>query len=385
MNSPSLPVSCWAKWYLTVFACLAFSLHAVSQPGKVSFHGMLTTWGIYNVRDQTHFNAGIRYIPSFYAMRKAGQNIKCDLEASIKLDYAFNTNFKDTAYHRLSLAPYRFWGRISGDRFEVRMGLQKINFGSASLIRPLMWFDQTDPRDPLKLTSGVWGLLMRYYTPENTNFWLWCLIGNNDERLWDLGKTRKNTPELGGRIQAPWLSGEVAASYHYRLADMRSVNIWHITPEHRFGFDGKWDAGVGLWVEGAWFYKPRFAGEYTHQRHVCIGVDYTFPAGKGIYCLAEQFVGSYSENFLSTIQTLPLTGLSVQIPFGLTGQAGTMLFIENNNGLVFSYLTLKTQVKSLIIHLIVFLNPENGILLKSSETGNLFSGKGLHALTAWYH
>jgi len=53
--------------------------------------------------------------------------------------------------------------------------LQKINFGSATLFRLLMWFDRIDPRDPLKLTDGVYGLLLRYYFHNNTNIWLWGL------------------------------------------------------------------------------------------------------------------------------------------------------------------------------------------------------------------
>ena len=68
--------------------------------------------------------------------------------------------------------------RYSSDQFELRLGLQKINFGSASMLRPLMWFDQMDPRDPLHLTDGVWGLLARYYFLNNANIWLWGLYGN---------------------------------------------------------------------------------------------------------------------------------------------------------------------------------------------------------------
>jgi len=56
------------------------------------------------------------------------------------------------------------WIRLSTKQFELRAGLQKINFGSATLLRPLMWFDKIDPRDPLQLTDGVYALLARYYS-----------------------------------------------------------------------------------------------------------------------------------------------------------------------------------------------------------------------------
>lgn len=68
--------------------------------------------------------------------------------------------------------PYRAWVRLSTNTFEARVGLRKINFGSATLFRSLMWFDRTDPRDPLRLTDGVSGLLLRDYAVNNTSLWL---------------------------------------------------------------------------------------------------------------------------------------------------------------------------------------------------------------------
>lgn len=62
---------------------------------------------------------------------------------------------------------FRFSGQLSGRVSELRLGLQKINFGSAQLFRPLMWFDKMDPRDPLQMTDGVWGALYRYYFRNN--------------------------------------------------------------------------------------------------------------------------------------------------------------------------------------------------------------------------
>ena len=66
------------------------------------------------------------------------------------------------------------------NKLHIEPGLQKINFGSATMLRPLMWFDQVDPRDPLQLTDGVWGVLGRYYFLNNANIWLWGLYGNKN-------------------------------------------------------------------------------------------------------------------------------------------------------------------------------------------------------------
>ena len=40
---------------------------------------------------------------------------------------------------------------------------QKMNFGSAIILRCLTWFNSIDPRDPLQATDGKTGPLLRYY------------------------------------------------------------------------------------------------------------------------------------------------------------------------------------------------------------------------------
>ena len=74
------------------------------------------------------------------------------------------------------LSPYRMWVKFSGDQFELRAGLQKVNFGSAQMFRPLMWFDRIDPRDPLQLTDGAgahfgsaWSANQRIYFTSRQN------------------------------------------------------------------------------------------------------------------------------------------------------------------------------------------------------------------------
>ena len=124
--------------------------------------------------------------------------------------------------------------KFSGDQFEVRAGLQKINFGSASMLRPLMWFDQIDPRDPLQLTDGVYVLLGRYYFLNNANIWVWALYGNDSRKGWEQIPSLKKVPEFGGRLQLPVSHGELGTTYHYRVADASSVpNLPHGTSQAR--------------------------------------------------------------------------------------------------------------------------------------------------------
>ena len=84
----------------------------------------------------------------------------------------------DSSQVDAAIKAYRLWGRYTGHQFEVRVGLQKIDFGSAMMLRPLQWFDEMDPRDPLNFTTGVYGALGRYYFLNNANIWGWILYGN---------------------------------------------------------------------------------------------------------------------------------------------------------------------------------------------------------------
>jgi len=82
-----------------------------------------------------------------------------DTELSVNIFGTAGLRHSTPSTHQGDLKPYRAWIRFSSDQLELRIGLQKLNFGSASILRPLMWFDQMDPRDPLQLTDGLWAFL----------------------------------------------------------------------------------------------------------------------------------------------------------------------------------------------------------------------------------
>ncbi|MCX6259407.1 MAG: hypothetical protein NTY95_01030 [Bacteroidia bacterium] len=170
-----------------------------SSADTISINGQLSLWANYNVNNPLPVITGGRYIPSIYYGIRTDGNKLIDLEASANLYGTFTFHPFDEASFDGGLKPYRLWTRYSSDQFELRLGLQKINFGSASILRPLMWFDQMDPRDPLHLTNGVWALLARYYFLNNANVWLWGLYGNYDPRAWEMIPTNKKIPEFGGR------------------------------------------------------------------------------------------------------------------------------------------------------------------------------------------
>src|SRR5947207_8559155 len=234
------------------FAALTTRM-AAAQP--VSVQGQVSTWFTLNDTSPSTPSAGVRYVPTLSLARQLPESRLIDGEISVNA-YGFG---ESPGWHDLDatgrLKPYRVWARFKTTRFEGRVGLQKINFGSALLLRPLRWFDSVDPRDPLQITDGVYGLLVREYLPRNFTVWAWGLYGNERLKGPELSPTRARTPEYRGRFQAPLFTGEIAVTTHHRRADLSKgfatagAGDDPLARESRYGLDGKWDGGIGLWVE----------------------------------------------------------------------------------------------------------------------------------------
>ncbi len=157
---------------------------------SLGFRGQAIGWTTLNPAEPFQAQAGLRYIPELSFSLPAG---KYTLDGEVSANMWLSGTFaNDTSAFDRDLAPYRMWVRFSGDQFELRAGLQKINFGSAQMFRPLMWFDYIDPRDPLQLTDGVYGLLARYFFLNNANIWLWGLYGNDKVKGWEIIPSKKN-------------------------------------------------------------------------------------------------------------------------------------------------------------------------------------------------
>ncbi|MDP3058727.1 MAG: hypothetical protein Q8N36_04655, partial [bacterium] len=310
-----------------------------------------------------------------------------DFEASLNV-YG-NTGFRpfDTLHADGNIKPYRAWMRYSTNQFELRLGLQKINFGSANMLRPLMWFDQVDPRDPLQLTDGVWGLLARYYFLNNANLWLWGLWGNTGSKTWEIGKTNQKFPELGGRFQNPVPRGEVAMSYHYRLADTRdfsdSTLIFTGIPENRFGVDGKWDLGVGLWLEAAWINKSKNVGFSTNQEIINMGVDYTFGIGNGLNVTFESLLFALDSKPFAFSRKIVFSGLAANYPLGLFDNLSGIVYFDWTNNAAYNFVTWRKQFGKFDLFLMTYWNPDKYNLPNQENSKVLYTGKGVQLMVVY--
>ncbi len=355
----------------------------------ISFKGQLSAWAHYNPGNKLTIQTGGRYIPQLNYGYHLSEEKLLDCEASVNIYGDIGLKPFDSSKFDGNVKPYRLWARYSTDQFEFRAGLQKINFGSATILRPLMWFDQIDPRDPLQLTDGVWGVLARYYFLNNANIWLWGLYGNNKMKGWETIKTKKHNPEFGGRIQSPVPHGEAAVSYHHRIADCSSlsdsIQQYTESPENRFGIDIKLDIIIGCWLEASWTHMSENTGMLTNQHIINLGVDYTFGLGNGLSVILEQLLVSYDEEAFKFQNTKTFSLMSLSYPIGLFDNLGSVVYFDWDNRRLYSFMNWQHQFNKFSIYLMGYINPEEYYIPTQGTDEILYAGYGVQLLVVFNH
>lgn len=354
---------------------------------SLRFQGQFSAWTNINPNNALPVLLGARYLPGANYSRRLSNHTLFDVEASVNLYGAVSTQPFTHFDHSGGITPYRAWARLSAAQWEIRLGLQKINFGSASLLRPLMWFDQIDPRDPLQITNGVWGLLGRYYFLNNANIWLWSLYGNRSARPWDIGTPSRHFPELGGRIQVPTPKGELGLSYHFRKANLEySTSPTKDIPEDRIGFDGRFDLGIGLWFEGAWIGKRQVLGFITNQEILNLGIDYTFGIGNGLHLVAEQLLYAGGAKAFDFEQHKSFSGLSLSYPLGISDNLSAIVYVDAKGKKAYNFLNWQHIFRRFSSYFMAYWNPKvYNLPQQGSISANNYAGAGLQIMFVFNH
>ncbi|MCK4751746.1 MAG: hypothetical protein KAT15_32040 [Bacteroidales bacterium] len=372
-----------------IWLFLSFTGTLVAQD-SLMFKGQLSAWALYNGGLDLPVYMGGRYIPQLNYEIMLQNDKLIDFEASANINGNFGFHPFDTLNADGKIAPYRIWGRYSSRQFEVRAGLQKINFGSANLLRPLMWFDEVDPRDPLNLTDGVWGVLARYYFLNNANIWLWGLYGDDKTKGWEVFPSKKNSIEYGGRVQVPLYTGEVAASYHHRTADANGVLPDSIIqgftyPENRFSVDAKIDLGVGLWVEAALIHQDLNFTELKYRSLLNAGMDYTFNLGNGLNMMTEVFGYLQGDQPLGSHEKTAFGLLSATYPINIIHNISAMVFYDFTNKDIYRFINWGIAYDKWSFYVMTYWNPENYNLYNLDYQTTLYSGWGIQLMAVFNH
>ncbi|WP_339676933.1 hypothetical protein [Cyclobacterium marinum] len=360
-----------------------------SNAQKTSFHGQASVVGSFSPKNDLPFFLGTRYIPEFRLTTKIDSVKNFDILASANLSSTILFSDFETSNTNFNLNPYRIWIRYSSKQFELRVGLQKIDFGSATILRPLQWFNQIDPRDPLQLTNGVYGIMGRYTFLNNANIRIWGLYGNEKARGFDVVPTNNSIPEFGGRIQHPVPKGELAFSYHHRSAN--TTTLGHVSalnkiPENRIGLDGKWDLGIGLWFEGVYIHKEKNVQNLTNQTLLNIGVDYTFPLGTGLNAVLEHMQVNFDEKQFSVSNGMHISAATFMYPISFFDNLSTVFYYDWASKNTSYFLNYSHQFQKLTGYLMAYYNPENTQTgIQQNELFNQFQGPGIRLMLVYNH
>ena len=383
----------WPKYAIVGASLFLAQIIWAQDSRKLSYTGQLSSLAQYSYADRHAYGINGRYLPQLNLEITTSKGL-FDLEASANLFGNVERNGGDW-FHRGKIRPYRVWMRYSNQHAELRLGLQKINFGSAQLLRPLMWFDSLDPRDPLQITEGVWGGLFRYYFKNNANLWLWILTGNEQRKGWEWTANRKRfSPEAGGRFQLPVPQGEAALTLHYRSSTWipygtNAPAAGIDTGEFRVGLDAKIDVGVGLCLESTYQRLVKDAGLLNNQLAINVGADYTFAIGNGIGVNVEHLFSAIGDKRLMKENRTNMTALMLTYPIGLSDMISFigMYGWEARKG--YSFLGWKRDYDKVSINLNAFWNSKSGQQTTYPPIGGTkvtpMEGVGIQFIFQWTH
>jgi len=361
---------------------------------SATLEGQAIGWTNFNFGNDFANQWGGRYIPELSLEYNQNKNWKIDGEFSANT-YFVKTYSDGNWLGDNDFKPYRLWLRFSNQQFEFRAGLQKINFGSANMLRPLMWFDRMDPRDPLGLTDGVNALLARYYFLNNANVWIWALYGNEDPRGWDTLPSNEKIPEMGGRIQIPLLTGEFGLTFHHRAIGGDSVRTGTGStlyfpeefPQTKIGLDGKWDIGPGILFEYAM--KSNSITEnnlYRYENQLTLGIDYTFGIGSGLTAMMEHFIWAGSrDEMINADDNFQFTALNMTYPMGIMDNLSAIFYYSWKDESWYRFINWSRQYDKISLYFMAYWNPDNFNIIPNMDSANLFSGKGLQIMFTYNH
>jgi hypothetical protein len=370
-------------------AFIIYTFSCFSQPADLK--GQLSAWSALKLEKPSQSAFGVRYIPEIVVNKKLNDKLQVDADISLNLYGTGTISTFDSIESDGRIKFYRLWIRLSSNQFEARLGLQKINFGPSRFVRPLMWFDQIDPRDPLQITDGVYGVLLRYYTLKNATFWVWGLYGNTDPKGWEFLSTRKKIPEFGGRVQLPVPAGEVGISYHHRIQDTLSsflsypANARRYFPENRIGIDGRWDIGIGLWFEGSVNHSNIDIPEFKYFKMATVGLDYTFDWGNGLGLVSEQLFFSNSEKVFDMSNSRFFSALSLNYPLSLIWNITGMIYYDWDQQDFYRFLNLTLTYDKWSFYMMGYWNPDKFLIYRSLDNYDLFTGTGIQVMAVFNH
>jgi hypothetical protein len=348
----------------------------------LQFSGQLSgAFDVYRTHGDRENQAGLVYIPAFETGNPISKDLSWDAELSVNGQVS---RASETSSNASSLDLYRLKLRLLTPESEIQAGLQMINFGPAQLLRSLRWFDRVDPRDPRSLSNGVYGLRYRYTALSNANYWAWCLLGNNEPKGLEILGSRRDIPEVGGRIQVPVPKGEMGAALHTRKVEGSAYALPDFG-EHRLGLDGRWDILAGLWFEAVIQKQESSRLPRPWMKMATLGMDYTFPAGNGVHVLLEHRVTVLSGHFREKEAGFDMSAFLASYPVGMMDHLTAIGTYSRDTSGYGQYLSWDRTYDHVVIRASLFSYPELETVFGSLEYVGTVRGDGAGLTVIFNH
>ena len=248
-------------------------------------------------------------------------------------------------------SPYRLWFRYSSDRIEARLGLQKISFGPAVILRSLSWFDTIDIKDPTGQTDAVEAFRLRIFPSNSIGLWLWSINNAQD------------TLSFGGRTELSINAGELGFTYH-RDQSALPQNIGqsplYISSAHqRIAFDYRYDGYVGFWIETAGILsKSQNNVDPNRFTLFTAGVDYTIPIGPGVLVMVENMNIREFSTVTDSSKTHNYTAFMASLPVNMLVQLMFVSQVDWDNNSVYNFLRCGITYDRFSVNLILSSSPK---------------------------
>ncbi len=343
--------------------------------------GEASCWALGALAESSDsWNIGARYIPALTAGAESGEG---DLIESYIYLNAFAAGSSIEDYDNYDLDLYRLLIRYATQRTEIRVGLQKISFGPAILLRSLMWFDSMDPRDPQSLTTGVWAVRMRYDALDNSSLWLWGIYPDGERKGLEMIPSEEGYPELGGRYLRPVPAGEMAVSLNARRAEDPGTRI--DTGEYRIGLEGKWDVEAGLWFEAVMQHQDADVIPMQWRKMLTLGLDYTFGIGNGLYTVIEHMGIFMSRGTWGSDDDYQTSAWMASYPIGVMDNISAIGYYSWEAEKYYQYAAWQRSWDDWILHISAFHYPETEASQGPFETVQPIMGTGGQILVIFNH
>ena len=333
---------------LVIYLCAS----AVTLAQSFSLKGQL--WGSVIHGDdppagRSSFETTLGYIPMLSVAHNLSDDRFMDLEWGYRMGKVYAGDYAISSTEE----PYRLWLRYSSDQIEARLGLQKIAFGPAMVLRSLAWFDTIDPKDPTGQTEAVEAFRLRLFPTSSLALWLWSI--NNDQ----------DSLSFGGRAELSTSIGEWGLTYYQDPTELgQSVGQFPIFipgPHQRAAMDYRYDGYFGFWFAGVGiFADSKQDVELNRFTLFTLGADYTIPVGSGMLIMAEtmKINGSSTAEDISSDQTY--TALMASLPINMLYQLMFIAQIDWDNNHMYTYLRWGVTYDRFSLNFILSISPRRG-------------------------